>query len=49
MVNHLASGGYIIAFYNKQVDLIRNRVNGFVLAGTGVPLGNADWENAWLA
>jgi peptide/nickel transport system substrate-binding protein len=44
-----ASGGYIIASYNKQVDLMSNRVNGFVPAGTGVPLGNADWENAWLA
>ena len=42
-------GGYIIAAYNKQVDLMSTRVNGFVPAGTGVPLGNASWEDAWLA
>ena len=29
-------GGYIIAAYNKQVDLMSTRVNGFVPAGTGV-------------
>lgn len=44
-----ARGGYIIASYNKQVDLMNTRVNGFVPAGTGVPLGNASWEDAWLA
>lgn len=42
-------GGYIIASYNKQVDLMSTRVNGFVPAGTGVPLGNATWQDAWLA
>ena len=42
-------GGYIIASYNKQVDLMSTRVNGFVPAGTGVPLGNAGWEDAWIA
>jgi peptide/nickel transport system substrate-binding protein len=42
-------GGYIIAAYNKQVDLMSTRVHGFVPAGTGVPLGNAGWEGAWLA
>jgi peptide/nickel transport system substrate-binding protein len=42
-------GGYIIAAYNKQVDLMSTRVNGFVPAGTGVPLGNASWEDAWIA
>jgi peptide/nickel transport system substrate-binding protein len=42
-------GGYIIASYNKQLDLMSTRVNGFVPAGTGVPLGNAGWEDAWIA
>ena len=42
-------GGLIIPAYNKQLDLMSTRVNGFVPAGTGVPLGNADWEHAWLA
>jgi peptide/nickel transport system substrate-binding protein len=42
-------GGYIIASYNKQVDLMSTRVNGFVPGGTGVPLGNAGWESAWIA
>jgi peptide/nickel transport system substrate-binding protein len=44
-----ARGGYIIPAYNKQLDLLSTRVNGFVPAGTGVPLGNAGWESAWLA
>lgn len=42
-------GGLIIPAYNKQLDLMSTRVHGFVPAGTGVPLGNADWEHAWLA
>ena len=42
-------GGYIIASYNKQVNLMSTRVNGFVPAGTGVPLGNASWEDGWIA
>lgn len=41
-------GGLIIPAYNKQLDLMSKRVNGFVPAGTGVPLGNADFEHAWL-
>jgi peptide/nickel transport system substrate-binding protein len=42
-------GGYIIGAYNKIIDLTTTRVNGFVPAGTGVPMGNAGWEDAWLA
>jgi len=42
-------GGYIIAAYNKQLDLMSSKVNGFAPAGTGVPLGNAGWEGAWIA
>ena len=42
-------GGYIIASFNKQVDIMAKKVNGFGLAGTGIPLGNGDWEHAWLA
>jgi peptide/nickel transport system substrate-binding protein len=42
-------GGYIIAAYNRIVDLLSSRVNGFVPAGTGVPMGNAGWEDAWLS
>jgi peptide/nickel transport system substrate-binding protein len=41
-------GGYIIASYNEQLDLMSPLVHGFVPSGTGVPLGNAGWENAWL-
>jgi peptide/nickel transport system substrate-binding protein len=42
-------GGYIIASFNKQVDIMAKNVNGFGTAGTGIPLGNGDWEHAWLA
>jgi len=42
-------GGYIIPSFNKQVDIMAKNVNGFGIAGTGIPLGNADWEHAWLA
>lgn len=42
-------GGYIIPSFNQQVDLMTANVNGFGEAGTGIPLGNGDWEHAWLA
>jgi peptide/nickel transport system substrate-binding protein len=42
-------GGYIIPSFNQQVDLMTTSVNGFGEAGTGIPLGNGDWEHAWLA
>ena len=42
-------GGYIIAAYNKIVDLMSKRVNGFPAgAGVGIPLGNCSWETAWM-
>jgi peptide/nickel transport system substrate-binding protein len=42
-------GGYIIAAYNKIVDLMSTKVNGFPSgAGGGIPLGNCSWETAWL-
>ena len=42
-------GGYIIPAYNKIVDLMSTRVNGFPAgAGGGIPLGNCSWETAWL-
>ena len=43
-------GGYIIPAYNKIVDLMSTRVNGFrAAAGGGIPLGNCSWETAWLS
>jgi peptide/nickel transport system substrate-binding protein len=42
-------GGYIIPSFNKQVDILAKNVHGFGLAGTGIPLGNGDWEHAWLS
>lgn len=42
-------GGYIIPSFNKQVDILAKNVNGFGLAGTGIPLGNGNWEHAWLS
>jgi peptide/nickel transport system substrate-binding protein len=42
-------GGYIIPSFNRQVDIMATNVNGFGLAGSGIPLGNGDWEHAWLA
>jgi peptide/nickel transport system substrate-binding protein len=43
------SGGYIIAAYNKLLDLMTPQVNGFEPAGTGIVLGNADWAHAWMS
>lgn len=44
------SGGYIIPTFNKTVDIMSTKVNGFAEnAGTGIPLGNGDWENAWIS
>jgi peptide/nickel transport system substrate-binding protein len=42
-------GGYIIAAYNKLLDLMSSRVHGFEPAGTGIVLGNADWAHAWMS
>ncbi|MFN8217806.1 MAG: ABC transporter substrate-binding protein [Solirubrobacterales bacterium] len=44
------SGAYIIPTFNKTVDIMSTTVNGFAEnAGTGIPLGNGDWENAWIS
>jgi peptide/nickel transport system substrate-binding protein len=43
------SGGYIIAAYNKLLDITTSRVHGFTPAGTGIVLGNADWAHAWMS
>lgn len=43
------SGGYIIPAYNKQLDLLNKKVQGLQPSGTGVPMGNADWVNLWIA
>jgi len=42
-------GGYIIAAYNKLLDVTTSRVHGFEPAGTGIVLGNADWAHAWMS
>jgi peptide/nickel transport system substrate-binding protein len=42
-------GGYIIAAYNKLLDITTSRVHGFEPAGTGIVLGNADWAHAWMS
>jgi peptide/nickel transport system substrate-binding protein len=43
-------GAYIIPAFNKTLDIMSTNVNGFAPdAGTGIPLGNGDWENAWIA
>jgi peptide/nickel transport system substrate-binding protein len=42
-------GGYIIPTFNRQLDLLSTRVNGLVPSATGLSMGNADWENVWLA
>ena len=41
-------GGYIIPSYNPTVDLMSTKVNGFGRAATGIPLGNGNWEQAWI-
>lgn len=42
-------GGYIIASYNKSVDLMASNVSGFLPAATGIALGNFGFADAWLA
>ena len=43
-------GAYIIPQFNKTLDIMSTKVNGFAAdAGTGIPLGNGDWENAWVS
>jgi peptide/nickel transport system substrate-binding protein len=42
-------GGYIIAAYNKQLDLLSPKVRGVRPSGTGIPLGNAEWASLWLS
>jgi peptide/nickel transport system substrate-binding protein len=43
-------GGYIIPSFNRTLDIMSTKVNGFAEdAGTGIPLGNGDWENAWIS
>ncbi|MBS1862309.1 MAG: ABC transporter substrate-binding protein [Actinobacteria bacterium] len=43
-------GAYIIPSFNRTLDIMSTQVNGFYEnAGTGMPLGNGDWENAWIA
>jgi peptide/nickel transport system substrate-binding protein len=41
-------GGYIIATFNRQLDLLSPHVHGLTASATGLPMGNADWENVWL-
>jgi peptide/nickel transport system substrate-binding protein len=42
-------GAYIIPSFNKTLDIMSTKVNGFQQgAGTGIPLGNGDWEHAWI-
>jgi peptide/nickel transport system substrate-binding protein len=42
------SGGYIIAAYNKILNVLSPRVNGLVAQASGLPLSTADIENVWL-
>jgi peptide/nickel transport system substrate-binding protein len=43
-------GAYIIPTFNRTLDIMSTNVNGFAAeAGTGIPLGNGDWENAWIS
>ncbi len=43
-------GGYIIPQFNRTLDILSTKVGGFAAdAGTGIPLGNGDWENAWVS
>ena len=41
-------GGYIVGSYNKTVDLMASNVHGFPVGATGVALGNASFETAWI-
>jgi hypothetical protein len=56
MVNHADSDHIVYGTPARRAPYLSqvaqgscNRVIGFVPAGTGVLVGNADWENAWLA
>ena len=47
--NQFDEGGYIIPSFNSTLDIMSTKVHGFAEnAGTGIPLGNGDWEHAWV-
>lgn len=41
-------GGYIIPAFNRQLDLLAPSVYGLTPSATGIPMGNADWEDVWV-
>jgi peptide/nickel transport system substrate-binding protein len=42
------TGGYIIAGYNKILNILSPRVRGLVPQASGLPLSTADIEHVWL-
>jgi peptide/nickel transport system substrate-binding protein len=42
-------GGYLIAAYNQNVDLMGSYVEGLMPAATGLSMGNSDFKAIWLA
>lgn len=42
-------GGYLIAAYNQNVDLMGSYVEGLNPAATGLSMGNSDFKAIWLA
>jgi len=42
-------GGYIIAAYNQNVDLVAANVQGITPAPTGLAMGNSSFKDIWLS
>lgn len=42
-------GGYIIAAYNQNVDLVASNVQGITPAATGLAMGNSSFKEIWFA
>jgi peptide/nickel transport system substrate-binding protein len=42
-------GGFIIPSFNQVIDLMSDKVEGFVPGAAGYPLGNYGFQRAWMA
>jgi len=44
-----AASGYVIPYFNPDIDAYGSRVNGVVSSKTGLPLGAFSFKNMWLS
>jgi peptide/nickel transport system substrate-binding protein len=44
-----SEGGYIVPMFQGFINLMNANVNGVLRGGTGIPLGNGNWEVIWVS